>query len=259
MSIKLTLLGTGTFFVTKDRSSSAFLLEADDKKVLMDCGPGTLMRLSQVGVSVEDLDYIFITHFHADHTSDLFPLFMNFRLNDLFSGGNKTKFPKVVGPKGIYEFILKNSQNYQLLCVEGWDKIEFIEVDSIKKLGNIKVEPFKVKHNAFGVDVVVYAYRLEIGSKVIAFSGDSIRCPELEKATKDADILVCDASYSKGKGSPAHMDTYDIGNIARENNVKKVVLIHFYPQNDNIDLAKEVKEKYSGEVIAGKDLMEIAL
>lgn len=75
MSIKLTLLGTGTFFVTKDRSSSAFLLEADDKKVLMDCGPGTLMRLSQVGVSVEDLDYIFITHFHADHTSLSFPSF----------------------------------------------------------------------------------------------------------------------------------------------------------------------------------------
>ncbi|MBU0569254.1 hypothetical protein KKB40_00540 [Patescibacteria group bacterium] len=78
-------------------------------------------------------------------------------------------------------------------------------------------------------------------------------------ASKDSDIFVCDASYSKGKGAVAHMDTYDIGTIAQKNNVKKVVLSHFYPQTDNIDLAKEVKEKFSGEVIRGKDLMVISL
>jgi len=129
----------------------------------------------------------------------------------------------------------------------------------MQKFGNIKAESFKVKHNAFGVDVDVYAYRFTIEDKILAFSGDSIKCPEVEAAAKDSDIFVCDCSYSKGKGSPAHMDTYDIGTIAEDNNVKKVILTHFYPQNDNVDLVKEVKEKFSGEVIAGKDFMVLTL
>ena len=110
MITKLTLLGTGTFFVSTDRSSSAYLLEVDDKKILIDCGPGTLMRLSQIGVELEDIDYVFITHLHADHTSDLFSFFMNFRLKDAFSKGKLSKFPQIFGPQGIDDFLLKLSK-----------------------------------------------------------------------------------------------------------------------------------------------------
>lgn len=259
MSTKLTLLGTGTFFVTKDISSSAFLLEADGKKILIDCGPGTLMRLSQVGITPEDIDYVFITHFHADHTSDLFPFFMNFRLGDFFFKDTSMRFTHIIGPKGIYNFMVKSSKNYRLLAVEGWEKVKFSDVKKQQKIGNIKVESFRVKHSPFGLDAGGYAYRFTVGNKILTFSGDCVKCTGIEKAAKDADIFVCDASYAKGDGSPAHMDTYDIGTIAQDNSVKKVILTHFYPQNANIDLAKEVKEKYSGEVIAGKDLMEIAL
>ena len=73
------------------------------------------------------------------------------------------------------------------------------------------------------------------------------------------DIFICDASYPKGKANTAHMDTHDIGNISSKSHVKKVVLSHFYPQTDNIDLVKEVKEKFSGDVIRGKDLMVLSL
>ena len=55
------------------------------------------------------------------------------------------------------------------------------------------------------------------------------------------------------------MDTHDIGTISSKGNVKKVILSHFYPQTDDINLVKEVKEKFSGNVIRGKDLMVISL
>ncbi|MBD3280926.1 MBL fold metallo-hydrolase, partial [Candidatus Dojkabacteria bacterium] len=60
--IKLTTLGSGTFFVNKDVSASAFLLQVDGKNILIDCGPGTLVKLSEAGFKLEDLDYVFITH-----------------------------------------------------------------------------------------------------------------------------------------------------------------------------------------------------
>jgi len=70
--MKITILGTGTFYVNNKQSGPAYLLEADGKKILIDCGPGTLMRLSDIGLTPDDIDYVFISHFHADHTSDLF-------------------------------------------------------------------------------------------------------------------------------------------------------------------------------------------
>ena len=257
--MKLIILGTGTFFVNKDRSASAYLLEIDDKKILIDCGPGTLMRLSQAGIKLEEIDYIFITHFHADHTSDLFPLFMNYRLTDLFSGGNLLKSPQIFGPKGIYKFMLKLSKYHELPCLEGWGKMKFFDVEDTQKIGNIIVEAFRVNHSTSGLGANGYAYRFTIGNKIIAFSGDSVKCSGVEKACINADLFICDASYPKGKHNLAHMDTVDIGNIAKKNNVKKVILSHLYPQTNDIDLVSEVKENFFGEVVRGKDLMTIDL
>ena len=55
---------------------SAFLLESEGKKVLFDVGyfdrknkgRGILDRLKELKISPDEIDYIFITHFHWDHT-----------------------------------------------------------------------------------------------------------------------------------------------------------------------------------------------
>ena len=116
--MKITILGTGSFYANKERSGAAYLLEADGKKILIDCGPGTLFRLSQIGVKPEDIDYVFISHFHADHTSDLFAFQMRFRLNEFFGTKKLEKLPIIYGPNGIKNFTKKLSHAYQLYAFE---------------------------------------------------------------------------------------------------------------------------------------------
>ena len=53
-------------------SINAFLLETGDKRILFDTGMGSsdsrlMPGLSAAGVSPEDIDYIYLTHFHGDH------------------------------------------------------------------------------------------------------------------------------------------------------------------------------------------------
>lgn len=53
-------------------SMSAFLLEADGKRILFDSGMGApnsglMAGLAAAGVLPEDIDYLYLTHFHGDH------------------------------------------------------------------------------------------------------------------------------------------------------------------------------------------------
>ena len=58
-------------------SVSAFLLEAEGKKALFDAGLNEKMskgipeRLQELKISPDEIDYIFITHFHLDHIGGL--------------------------------------------------------------------------------------------------------------------------------------------------------------------------------------------
>lgn len=254
--MKITILGTGTFYVTDKRSGPSYLLEADGKKILVDCGPGTLRRLSQIGLSPLDIDYVFLTHFHPDHSGDLFAFQMNFRLNPLFGSKSLEKYPTIYGPPGIEDFTKKLSYVYQLPAFDDFNEIKYTAYKKSEQVSGLTIKAFKVDHVAAGFSADAYALRFEHEGKVFAFSGDSTKCEGLEKAAKNADLFICDTSYTVGNGSPAHLDTHEIGEISEENNVKKLVLTHIYPNLEKADLVGEVKEKYSGEIILGKDLME---
>ena len=240
--MKLTFLGTGTFFVQENRTSSAYLLEASGKKILVDCGPGTLYRLAQIGFKLTDLDAVFITHFHPDHTSDLFPLFMNFRLFDLFNPGNVPKFPQFFGPESTDKFLSDYSHLCQLPSYDNWKKISITEYCPTLNLAEIVVKPFKVDHRAFGFSANAYSLRFESEGKTVVFSGDCVDCQGVRDASQNADVFVCDTSSPKNEASPAHMDTLEVGDISQASHVKKLILTHFYPQNDHLDLVSQVKE-----------------
>ncbi|MEI8067533.1 MAG: ribonuclease Z [Candidatus Shapirobacteria bacterium] len=257
--MKVTILGTGTFYVDLTRSAQSYLIEVDNKKILVDCGPGTLMRLSEIGLKTEDLDYIFLTHFHPDHSSDLFAILMGFRLKEIFHKGEDFKTPIICGPAGIQDFIKKLSHVYELPAFDTYSKVEFREYQESMKLGEITVKTFKVDHIAFGFKANAYALRFEFDDSILAFSGDSTKCDGLVNACEKANLFICDASFDKSQTALAHLNTTDIGEVAEISQVDNVVLSHFYPETKNIDLVAEVKEKYSGEVIMGEDLMELEI
>lgn len=252
--MKLTILGSGTFFVDKDVTASSFVLDTGESKILVDCGPGTLVSLSQAGFTPEDIDYVFISHFHPDHTSDLFPFFMNFRLKDVFDPDSISKFPVICGPEGLDRFLLDYSHLTQLHAYEDWGKIEIREYDQDLDFDGFDFEAFKVEHGPFGIQGNTYALRFEANNKVVTFSGDSNKCEGLQKSCKNADLFVCDCSSPKDGNNAVHLTTTEIGEVARDSDVDSVLLVHFYPQYADHDLVGEVREVYDGEVLDSREL-----
>lgn len=70
-SMKITLLGTGTPMPDSQKFGTSTLIEAGGMRVLLDCGRGAVVRLSQIGVPVGSIDAVLFSHFHSDHYAAL--------------------------------------------------------------------------------------------------------------------------------------------------------------------------------------------
>lgn len=69
--MELTLLGTGTPQPSPERAGPSNHLRIGGESVLVDTGNGCVRRMVEMGEDTVDLDYIFLTHMHSDHTIDL--------------------------------------------------------------------------------------------------------------------------------------------------------------------------------------------
>ncbi|MDP4239355.1 MAG: ribonuclease Z [Bacteroidota bacterium] len=74
----LTILGCGSAMPTRKNFPSSQLLEIRDKQFLIDCGEGAQIRMGQLGVKVNRLGHIFISHLHGDHCFGLIGLISTF-------------------------------------------------------------------------------------------------------------------------------------------------------------------------------------
>src|SRR5437773_7437702 len=72
MTVQITVIGSSPAWPNPGGAHSGYLLEAEGRRLLIDCGPGVLGRLREQEVWPA-VDAIVITHFHLDHWGDLVP------------------------------------------------------------------------------------------------------------------------------------------------------------------------------------------
>jgi len=66
MEICITALGTGSAFTTENYQSN-FIVEINNKKLLIDCGTDIRHSLKTAQMTSADIDAIYISHLHSDH------------------------------------------------------------------------------------------------------------------------------------------------------------------------------------------------
>jgi len=65
--VKLTILGNNSALPAHDRHPTAQFLSLNATDILLDCGEGTQMQMTQFGLKWRRLSHIFISHLHGDH------------------------------------------------------------------------------------------------------------------------------------------------------------------------------------------------
>ncbi|MEM7819518.1 MAG: ribonuclease Z [Candidatus Aenigmatarchaeota archaeon] len=99
---------------------------------------------------------------------------------------------------------------------------------------------------------------IEKGKKVV-YSGDTMVCRNIIKLSKDADLLIHDSTFFKEDifdNTYKHTTFEDVIKIAKEANVKNIILTHISRRYQNFEELKEKIKDYSNVRIA-KDFMKV--
>lgn len=142
MSAKLHIIGSGSALPTKNHFPTSQVLELREKQYMIDCGEGTQIRMSQMGLKATRLGHVFISHLHGDHCFGLIGMISTFGMLKRTADLHIHAHPDL-------ERLLTPLLNY--FCTDISFKIEFHPIDpSVNQLifedRSIEVYTIPLKH-----------------------------------------------------------------------------------------------------------------
>lgn len=226
--MKLTVLGSGTVYLTKNRYPSSFLLEYKNKKVLLDCGFGAIARQAELNIDHRKIEAILVTHFHTDHFGDCFNLIHSRWIAD---GYDKKKHQKIIiaGPRTIKDRFKKWRTIFWPEPKEKYP-IKFYENEFKFKIGGLKIESFPIFHVPWFKSV---GYKIKAGYKTIVYPGDVGSAQDfntLVKMAMNSDLLIIEVGSSKPR--PNHFTLEQILELKKRAKIKKVIITHLNHYDD---------------------------
>jgi ribonuclease BN (tRNA processing enzyme) len=232
------------------------LIEVNGQKVLVDCGPGTMRRLLEVGVSIFELTHLCFSHFHPDHTSELVPLLFATKYPD---SGQRQKPLTLIAGQGIKVFYKGLQEVYGpwIELAPGLLRIKELATNKpvTLDLDHFTLHSIPVEHNPESI-----AFRIDSpNGQAVVYSGDTDFSDNLISLANGADLLICESAFPDAAKVPGHLSPSLAGEIARRANVGRLVLTHFYPECDQADLTSECRQTYAGPLVLAEDLLQLRL
>lgn len=301
--MRIKFLGTSSAVPTKDRGLPAILVKTMGDSILLDCGEGTQRQMIMAKESIMDIDKVVITHLHGDHFFGLFPMIQT--LSILRKGSELTILgPRSLEP--LLTSIMEGTGSkpgfkVNFIGIErgemrlGNFTLEFFEVNhngfetyGVKVKERDRPGEFDPrKADELGVPVFMrgflqkgYSVKLPDGrivnpgdvmgpprrGSVLVYSSDTRPTESVIRASRDADLLIHEATYldelKDRAESTGHSTALEAGEVASASGVKRLILTHLsarYSDEDLLKFREEASKAYNGEVLVAKDFLTVEI
>jgi phosphoribosyl 1,2-cyclic phosphodiesterase len=245
-------LGTAgaRFVVMKQlRASGGIWLTLDGTHILIDPGPGALVRClsSRPKLDPMDLEGIILTHRHLDHANDI-----NIMIEAMTNGGFKKK-----GVVFAPEDALKGDPVILKYVREQVERIEILKEKGKYSLGNITFQTTKRLNHG----VETYGLNIKGKNNTISLISDTDYFSGLEKYFP-GDILIINVVMFEDYPAIEHLNLAEAEHIIATNKPQLAILTHFgmgMVKAKPWEIAERLTKKLGIEVIAARDGMEINL
>jgi ribonuclease Z len=294
--LRLTFLGTSAAMPTLHRNVSGLAVKADSDLLLFDCGEGSQRQMIRFGTGFA-VDAVFFTHFHADHYLGIIGFLRTLGMGGreqpltlygppsarrvldaaIHLGVERLAFPVDVQELRDGEFVRRKGYQVRAMKVDHRVNALGYVIEEDTRPGRFDAEAAKrlgVPHGPdFGKLQKGQAVTLADGTVVkpeqvlgvaragrrVVISGDTRPCPSVVAASKEADLLVHEATFSDDEQARAletrHSTAREAARVAKEAGARRLVLTHLSSRHD-VDprpLLEQARQEFPGQVDVAYD------
>ena len=221
MTVTVRFVGCGDSFGSGGRFQTCILVDGPRSRFAVDFGASSLIALAQQGIEHNSIDAVLLTHLHGDHAAGV-----PFLLLDAMLGARRTRPLTIAGPRelrprmdAIREALFPGSHAMAPKFPLDWIEMEPGRTHPVLDL---LVTPEPARHTR---ETNPTALRIEVGGKVIAYTGDTEWTADVARAARGADLLIAE-SYFYDKPVRWHLNYPDIVAHARGAGARRLILTH---------------------------------
>jgi ribonuclease Z len=260
-----------------DRAQTGTAIFVNGYFFMFDAGAGVVQKSENLRLPLNDLDGIFLTHYHSDHMMDLPNL-----INRSWVMG-RTNELHIYGPGGLNRVVQATNdflaiENQYRVDHHGTDIMDIAKATGIPHEYNISQGSTEVVFQQDGITITAFdvdhepiepavGYAIEYKGKKVVLSGDTKKNDLVKEMAQDCDLLIHSVMLMSVQQilaqelSEAEMDRNaeiitdiqdyhtspgEVVELAQNANVKRLVLNHFAPVPDNIVLKRLYKNELKG-------------
>jgi phosphoribosyl 1,2-cyclic phosphodiesterase len=233
------------------RASGGIWFEINDTRMLVDPGPGSLVRAnkSRPPLKLSHLDALFVSHKHIDHSNDANVIIEAMtdggfnKRGTLMCPGEALENPPVIFP-------------YAVAMLENVIKISASAQYQVKEL-KIRI-PIRMHHQT-----ETYGFILESKNiPSIAYIPDTEFFPEIIPAYASSDIVIINVVFAQPRPGIMHLSLPEAMEIITGIKPKKAILTHFgmtMLKEKIWEKTKKLTEQTSIDIIAASDGMTVEI
>src|SRR5690625_249119 len=248
---EISFLGTGSAVPSVDRDNTSILFTVDDINILVDVSGNPSRKIKEMNKSLDEIDYILLTHFHIDHIYGLPALLWGMWLE------NRSR-PLT---------ILINEENEQDL--ESWfQTIKLAELDinftitiqtfngdtssEVISRDNFQVRTFPAKHA-----VPTVGCEINFNDKTIVYSADT-KINSLINEYESIDVLIHEATSAR-EVVDYHSSMEGVLTAYELDKIKQVIFVHLTDDEPYEEILNEWDGKTATKIKIANDLMKVKI
>lgn len=254
MTPSVTVLGSSGTYSGPNNACSGYLFRSATTSVLLDCGPGTLSKLSEV-MNIDELDGIVVSHEHPDHWLEL-PVLRNAYKYVL--GGIIVPLWSTRGVLGALNNLTSHTMADTFPPTPIRDAQHF-------EIGDLRFTTSRTDHPVETMAVHIETVHIETEHietadhppsrhSGVIYSADT--GPEWTPAVFGVapSVFICEATFFDGEApeNPVHLTALQAGQAAVDCDAQSLVVTHVLPGNDPQRAVDEAALAYGGPITSAQ-------
>ncbi|MCZ6874201.1 MAG: MBL fold metallo-hydrolase [bacterium] len=221
MTVRVRFVGCGDSFGSGGRFQTCILVDSPTMRFAIDFGASSLIALNQQGIEHNSIDVVLLTHLHGDHCGGV-----PFMLMDAMLAAKRTRPLVIAGPKDtqarLYEISEALFPGMHVMRPKFPLHYIDLEIGQPHHILELVVTPQAARHTWQTNPI---ALRVEVGGKVVAYTGDGEWTEDLAKIGQGADLLIAE-SYFYHKPVKWHLNYPAICEHQDDFGAKRIILTH---------------------------------